>query len=99
MNDEIFVKSFSDNTVRELENIEFSKEYIYFAKDKFNYYRLKVFNLSPAEANILKQTCLSIGFDCAVSRYAVNCKCESSDAILTPTAEQMKKLFLLKNHI
>ena len=92
MNEEIFVKYFSDNTVNELKNIEFSKEYLIFAKDKFDFLKLKVFNLSSAEANILKQTCLSIGFDCAVNRYAVNCKCESSDAILTPTLEQLKKL-------
>ena len=92
MNDEIFVKSFSDNTVKELENIGFSREYLYFAKDKFDFYKLKIFNLSPAEANILKQTCLSLGFDCAVNRYAVNCRCESSDALLTPTAEQLAKL-------
>ena len=92
MNDEIFVKIFSDNPVKELENIGFSKEYLYFAKDKYNHFNLKVFNLSAAEANILKQTCLSVGFDAAVNRYAVNCRCESTDAILSPTFEQLRIL-------
>ena len=92
MNDEIFVKNCSENTVKELENIGFSKEYLYFAKDKFDVFKLKIFNLSPAEANILKQTCLSVGFDAAVNRYAVNCKCESSDALFSATKEQLKIL-------
>lgn len=92
MNGEIFIKYCSDNTVKELENIGFSKEYLYFAKDKFNVLKLKVFNLSAAEANIFKQTCLSIGFDAAVNRYAVNCKCESSDAVFTTTLEDLKIL-------
>lgn len=92
MNDEIFVKNYSDNVVKELENIGFSKEYLYFAKDKYFNYKFKIFNLSAAEANILKQTCLSTGFDAAVNRYAVNCKCESSDAVFNATSEQLRLL-------
>ena len=92
MNDEIFIKYYSENIVNELENIGFSKEYLYFAKDKYYNYKIKVFNLSAAEANILKQTCLSAGFDAAVNRYAVNCKCEASDAIFNATSEQLKIL-------
>ena len=92
MNDEIFIKYYSEDIVRELENIGFSKEYLYFAKDKYYNYNFKVFNLTAAEANILKQTCLSSGFDAAVNRYAVNCKCEASDAVFNATSEQLKSL-------
>lgn len=92
MNDEIFLKYYSDNVEKELENIDFSSEYISHAKDKFYPVKLKIFNLKSPAANILKQTCLSLGFDAAVARDVITCKCEKSDVILTATISQLHKL-------
>lgn len=92
MNEQILIKSLSKNIEKELENVRFSKEYIGFAKDKYNFLSFKIFDLKPAEANILKQSCLSLGFDAAVNRDAVTCKCEFSDAIICGSIFQLKKL-------
>ena len=41
---------------------------------------------------LLKQLCLSLGFDCAVSRDTITCKCEYTDAIIFATDSQITKL-------
>ncbi len=92
MNDKFLIKKCSDNITAELESVNFSKEYISSANGKFKFLSLKIFNLKPAEANILKQTCLSLGFDAAINRYAVNCECDSSDAIVAGSVSQFKNL-------
>lgn len=92
MDEQILIKTLSKNISKELENVRFSKEYIDFAKDKYDFLSFKIFDLKPAEANILKQTCLSLGFDAAVNRDAVTCKCEFSDAIICGSIFQLKKL-------
>ena len=105
MNDKILVKTFNTDINKELTNINFSKEYIDIAKSKLDFLKLKIFNLKPAEANILKQTCLSLGFDAAVNRDAVTCKCDKSDALLSGSINQIeilcqkleKQPFRLKN--
>lgn len=92
MNEQIFIKKLSDNIEKELENIEFSKDYIDIAKDKYKSLSFKIFDLKPVEANILKQSCLSLGFDAGVNRDAVTCKCERSDAIISGSRYQLKQL-------
>lgn len=92
MDEQILIKKLSKNIEQELENIRFSKEYICFAKDKYDFSSFKIFDLKPAEANIIKQTCLSLGFDAAVNRDAVTCKCEFSDVIISGSKLQLKKL-------
>lgn len=92
MNDKILIKKYSDNITEELRSINFSESYIKSAEKKLEVFKLKVFNLKPAEANILKQTCLSLGFDAMVSRDAVTCKCEKSGALLCGTVSQLEKL-------
>ncbi len=47
--------------------------------------------LAPA-ANIIKQEILALGGDCAVNKYCINCKVETSDIILLGTKRQYKKL-------
>lgn len=92
MNDEIFLKYYSDNVQKELENIDFSREYISHAKDKFSPVKLKIFNIKSPAANILKQTCLSLGFDAAVARDVITCNCERTNVILTASIAQLSKL-------
>ncbi len=92
MKDEILIKKINGNIEKELKNISFSSDYINLAKDKYQNLTFKIFDLKPAEANILKQTCLSLGFDAAIHRDAVTCKCNFSDAIINGSVCQMKKL-------
>lgn len=92
MNDEILIKKLGKNIDKELESVNFSAEYQNHAKQKLETFSIKIFNLKSVEANILKQTCLSLGFDAAVNRYAINCECDFSDAIICATKLQLKNL-------
>lgn len=89
---EIVVKKASKNLLSELESIKFDSSYLNVAVNKYSGNAYKIFNLKAHEANILKQLCLSLGFDCAVSRDTVMCKCEYTDAIIFATDSQLLKL-------
>ena len=89
---EIVVKKASKNLLLELESIKFDSSYLNVAVNKYSGNAYKIFNLMAHEANILKQLCLSLGFDCAVSRDTVMCKCEYTDAIIFATDSQLLKL-------
>ena len=89
---DIFVKKASKNIVKELNSIGFDSSYTVEASSKYEGQLYKIFNLKPYEANILKQLCLSLGFDCAVNRNTIMCKCETTDAIIFATNTQLKKL-------
>ena len=80
------------NLVKELNKIGFDTSYIVEASSKYEGHLYKIFNLKTHEANILKQLCLSLGFDCAVNRDTIMCKCETTDAIIFATNSQLKKL-------
>ncbi len=96
--DELIVKLARENIYSELNLIKFDSEYIEHAINKYKGGAYKIFNLKPHEANILKQLCLSLGFDCAVSRDTVTCKCDSTDAIIFGSYSQINNLILkLKN--
>lgn len=88
----ITIKKANKDIVSELNSIEFDKSYIGIAKSKYNGETYKIFNLKPYEANILKQICLSLGFDCAVSRNTITCECEYTNAILFASNSQITKL-------
>jgi dihydropteroate synthase len=60
--------------------------------EKFDYKNIKIYNLSPAQANIIKQTALSIGADCATHRDVITGKIEKSDCILGGSVSQLKKI-------
>ncbi len=53
---------------------------------------LKISGLSVAGANILKQTALVAGADCAVHRNAINGKVRKTDAILFATERQIEEI-------
>ena len=89
---EIIIKKANNNIEEELNLIQFDSSYLSAAKDKYKGECYKLFNLKPHEANILKQSCLSLGFDCAVSRNTIMCKCEYTDALIFASKSQIKKL-------
>lgn len=96
---EIFIKKASNNILSELNSIGFDSSYVNVAVNKYKANAYKIFNLKAHEANILKQLCLSLGFDCAVSRETVMCKCEYTNAVILATNAQilqLKKKLLLQ---
>lgn len=96
---EIFIKKASNNILSELNSIGFDNSYVNVAINKYKANAYKIFNLKAHEANILKQLCLSLGFDCAVSRETVMCKCEYTNTVILATNAQilqLKKKLLLQ---
>lgn len=77
---------------KELEIIGYDKSYRHRAVDKFRYKTLKIYGLSVGQANILKQTALSVGADCATNRDVVVGRVESSDVILGGSYSQLQKI-------
>lgn len=76
----------------EILNIGFDKSYAAKAADKYNYKNIKIYSLTPAMANILKQTAISVGADCATHREVITGKIEKSDCILGGSISQIKKV-------
>lgn len=77
---------------KEIDNIGFDSEYSRFALDKFRYKTLKIYSLTPAQGNILKQTALSEGADCATHRETITCRTPYTDCILGGSYSQLKKI-------
>ena len=77
---------------KEINTIGFDKSYSHKAKEKFEYKNIKIYSLTPAMANILKQTALSVGCDCATHREVITGKIESSNCILGGSVSQIKKI-------
>ena len=76
----------------ELEKIGFDSSYIKKAADKYRYKTIKIFDLSIAQANILKQTALTFGADCAVNREILTAKKLTTDTILGGSYSQLIKI-------
>ncbi len=88
----IIVKSSNADVFKELVSIGFDKAVIHKYKDKYKGNTYKIFNLKPYEANIFKQLCLSLGFDCAVSRDTITCECDYTDCLLFANYVQLNNL-------
>ena len=88
----IFVKTVKNNIKEELNSVGFDSVYIDEASKKYIGQCYKIYNLKPYEANILKQLCLSLGFDCGVNRETITCKCEKTNAIIFATDKQVTLL-------
>ena len=87
------IKSITDSNIeKELLNIGFDEGYRHIASDKFKFKNIKIYSLTPAQANILKQTALSVGADCATHKEVIKGDIELSDAILGGSISQIKKI-------
>lgn len=91
MNDFI-LKDVNADLEKELEQIGFDKTYLQKAVEKFHYKNIKIFDLTVPQANILKQTAISVGADCAVHRETITSKIEKTDCILGGSFSQLKKI-------
>lgn len=85
------------NAGKELENIGFDRLYLDCAKLKYEFKTLKFCKLKAIEANILKQTALSLSSDCAVHRNVIlnaegefDCLISASISTFLKIAEKLK---------
>ena len=92
MRDFIIKEIITENIESELRKIGFDSCYVHKAADKYKYKTIKIYDLNPAQANILKQTALSIGADCGVHREVITGRIEISDAILGGSLSQLEKI-------
>lgn len=77
---------------QELKLIGFDKSYTHKAALKFEYKNIKIYDLTPAQANILKQTAISVGCDCATHREVITGKIEKSNCILGGSISEIRKV-------
>ena len=82
----------TDNLQPEMEFIGFDKSYSKQVCDKFRYINIKIYSLSIPQANILKQTALSVGADCATHRETITAKIDCTDCILGGSLSQIRKI-------
>lgn len=77
---------------QEIKAIGFESNYAAHVVDKYRYKNLKIFGLTAPQANILKQTALSLGADCATHREVITGKVETSDCILGGSVSTLRKI-------
>lgn len=92
MHDFLLKELHNTNIETELINIGFDKTYTQKAKEKFEYKNFKIFNLTVAQANILKQTAISVGADCGTHREVITGKIKTSSCILGGSVSQLLKI-------
>ena len=92
MHDFVFKEVIDADIETELSNIGFDSSYIHRAREKFEYKNIKIFDLSVAQANILKQTALTVGADCGTHRETITGKTATSDCLLGGSISQIKKI-------
>ena len=81
-----------NNIQEELASVEFDYSYREKIAEKFRHKNIKIYNLSLAQANILKQTALIFGADCAINREVITGKVQYSDVILCGSYSQLLKI-------
>ena len=92
MHDFILKEIKNANLADELDNIGFDRSYINNACKKFEYKNFKIFDMTVAQANIIKQTALSIGADCATNKNVITGNAENTDCILGGSISQLTKI-------
>ncbi|MDR1327797.1 MAG: dihydropteroate synthase, partial [Heliobacteriaceae bacterium] len=92
MHDFVLKEIINADMLCELEKIGFDKSYAAAACDKYNYRNIKIYGLTLPQANILKQTAISVGADCAVHREVITGRVETTDAILGGSLSQLAKI-------
>ena len=92
MKDFVIKEIINADLEKEIKAIGFEKSYAQFVTDKYEYKTLKIFSLTAPQANILKQTALSLGADCATHREVITGKIETADCILGGSVSTLKKI-------
>lgn len=93
MNKDFLIKQITNaDWQKELECIGFDKSYSHKAIDKCRFKNLKIYDLTVAQANILKQIALSVGADCGTNKEVITGKADISDVILSGSFAQLEKI-------
>ncbi len=90
MRDFLLKQIFIKNIESELINIGYDPSYAFKGKEKFEYKNFKIFDVTSAQANIIKQLALSVGADCATHRQVITGQIEKSDCILGGNISQLR---------
>ena len=75
---------------KEISSVGFDESYVKYAIKKHKFISIKIFDVTPSQATIIKQTALSVGCDCAVNRGVIDCSVSFSDCILSGTLCQIE---------
>ncbi len=75
---------------KEISSVGFDESYIENAVKKHLFLSIKIFDVTPSQATIIKQSALSCGCDCAVNRGVIDCSVSFSDCILSGTMSQIE---------
>lgn len=73
----------------EISSIGFDENYIDYAKFKHLFLSIKIFDITPIQATIIKQTSLSKGCDCAINKGVLDNSIEKTDCLLSGTINQL----------
>lgn len=92
MNEFVLKEVNSDNIEKEVSHVGYDRTYVDFGAQKFKYKNIKIYNLTLPQANILKQTALSVGADCATHRETITAKIDRTDCILGGSHSQLRKI-------
>ena len=92
MNKFVLREIFDSDIETELLSIGFDVSYKNFAKYKYEYKNIKIYSVNSAQANIIKQTALSSGADCATHRDVITGRAEVSDCILGGSVSEISKI-------
>lgn len=92
MHDFLVKKLNTSNIESELINIGYDKSYAFKGKEKFEYINFKIFNVTPAQGNIIKQLALSVGADCATHKLVITGEIQNSDCILGGNLSQLRTI-------
>ncbi len=82
----------SNNIKKEIKNIGFSPSYLDLGALKHKFLNIKIYDLSPVQATIIKQTALASNADAAVHFGVLNHSVGKSNIILSATAAQMQTI-------
>ena len=74
---------------KEISSVGFDESYVNHAVKKHTFLSIKIFDVTPSQASIIKQTALSCDCDCAVNRGVIDCSVSYSNCILSGTIAQL----------
>ena len=74
---------------KEISSVGFDESYVNHAVKKHSFLSIKIFDVTPSQASIIKQTALSCDCDCAVNRGVIDCSVSYSNCILSGTIAQL----------
>ena len=77
---------------KEISSVGFDESYVSHAVKKHTFLSIKIFDVTPSQASIIKQTALSCDCDCAVNRGVIDCSVSYSDCILSGTIAQLSNV-------